>query len=374
MQNIKVAKLFGIEVYINYSWFFIFFLVTVTLAFGVFPTQYPQQTFSINILLGLITSALFFTSILFHEFMHSLVANLNKIPIKKITLFIFGGMSQMNEEPKTPGSEFKMAVAGPLSSFFLAGLFFSVYLGLKNLGLTTAFYAAFFWLGEINFFLAAFNLAPGFPLDGGRILRAAVWYFSHNYRTATTVAARAGQGVAFLLIFFGLLLFLAGNLGGLWLVLIGWFLNQSAVASYQQMILTQALADVHVKEIMSKEVKTVPPNLTLNQLIDDYFLKERYSRFPVVADGHILGVVTLNDVKNVPRDKWTTTKAVEVIEPLKKEMFMKPDDQAVKALMKMASEDVSHLLVVTDKDQLVGLVTRTDIIKLIKIKTTLGGY
>jgi CBS domain-containing protein len=282
-------------------------------------------------------------------------------------------MSLINDQQNTPCSEFKMAVAGPLSSFFLAGLFFSLYLGLKNLGLTTAFYAAFFWLGEINFFLAAFNLAPGFPLDGGRILRAAVWYFSHNYRTATAVAARAGQGVAFLLIFFGLLLFLAGNLGGLWLVLIGWFLNQSAVASYQQMILTQALADVHVKEIMSKEVKTVPPNLTLNQLIDDYFLKERYSRFPVVADGHILGVITLNDVKNVPREKWATTKAVEVIEPLKKEMFMKPEDQAVNALMKMASEDVSHLLVVADENQLVGLITRTDIIRLIKIKTTLGG-
>jgi len=130
MQNIKVAKLFGIEVYINYSWFFIFLLVTVTLAFGVFPTQYPQQTLTVNVLLGLITSALFFTSILFHEFMHSLVANLNKIPIKKITLFIFGGMSQMNEEPKTPGSEFKMALAGPLSSFFLSCFFFTLFLVL----------------------------------------------------------------------------------------------------------------------------------------------------------------------------------------------------------------------------------------------------
>lgn len=372
MQDIKIAKLFGIEVFINYSWFFIFVLVTFTLAFGVFPTQYPQQSLAINITLGLITSALFFSSILFHEFVHSLVANLNQIPIKKITLFIFGGMSQMTEEPKSPGAEFKMAIAGPLSSFFLAGVFFALYLGLRSAGLTSPYYAAFFWLGEINFFLAAFNLAPGFPLDGGRVLRAIVWYFSNSYRQATRVASGAGQAIAFLLIFFGLLLFLAGNIGGLWLVLIGWFLNQSAIASYQQMVLTQALADVHVKEIMSKEVRTVSPDISLEDLVSNYFLKERYSRFPVVEDSHILGVITLNDVKGVPREKWMTTKAREVIEPLKKEMFMKPDDQAVNALMKMAAEDVGHLLVVADKDKLAGLITRTDIIRLIKIKTTLG--
>jgi len=373
MQNdIRLGKIFGVEIFISYSWFFIFALVTITLSFGFFPGQFPKQSTTTNVAVGLFASALFFSSLLFHELSHAYVANLNDIPIKKITLFIFGGMSQMSEEPHTPGAEFKMAVAGPASSFLLAGLFYAIYRGMFLAGLPTPFYAAFFWLADINFFLALFNLAPGFPLDGGRVLRATVWSMTKNMEKATNIASKAGQGVGFALISFGVLLFLMGQVGGVWLVLLGWFLNQSAVASFRQMMVQQSLADVEVAAIMSADVATVSPDVTLEQLVNDYFLKYRFGRFPIVNGESLLGVVTLHDIKDVPREDWPRVSASEIIEPLSEDMFVRPQDPAIKALIKMAEEDIGHLLVVDREKGLVGIVTRSDIVRIIRVRNELN--
>jgi len=372
MENdIRLGRIFGIEIFISYSWFFIFGLVTVSLAFGVFPRDFPAQSVGVNVAVGFFTSALFFASLLFHELSHSLVANLNDIPIKKITLFIFGGMSQMSGEPKTPGAELKMAAAGPASSIFLAGIYFAIYRALASAGLPSPLYAAFGWLAQINFFLAVFNLAPGFPLDGGRVLRAALWYFTNDLRKATKVASRAGQGVGFALISFGVLLFLFGQISGVWLILLGWFLNQSALASYRQMMVQQSLANTEVATIMSGDVKTVSPEVSLEDLVNFYFLKYRYGRFPVVDNGSLLGVVTLHDIKEVPREDWSSVTAKDIVEPIMDEMFVAPGDPAVKALVKMAEAAIGHLLVVDADKHLIGIVTKTDLIGLIKVRSEL---
>lgn len=370
-NDIRLGRVFGIEIFISYSWFVIFALVTVTLSFSLFPEQFPRNSVFANIAIGVFSSVLFFISLLLHELSHSLVANLNDIPIKKITLFIFGGMSQMSEEPKDPGAEFKMAIAGPASSLLLAALFFAVYMGLMALGFSSVYYAAFAWLSEVNLILAIFNLAPGFPLDGGRVLRAAVWYMTKNLERATVIASKAGQGVGLLLISFGVLLFLLGQLGGVWLILIGWFLNQSAVASFRQMALHQSLSNVLVEQIMSPEVETISPNLSLEELVNHYFLRFRFGRFPIVEGRSLLGIVTLHDVKEIPRDEWPLKTAGQIIEPIDENMFINPHDEAVNALRKMAENDIGHLLVVDGEKDLVGIVTRADIIQLINVKSEL---
>ncbi len=370
-SDIRIGRIFGIEIFVSYSWFLIFALVTTALAFGILPREFPQHSRTANLIIGLFASALFFASLLFHELSHSLVANLNQIPIKKITLFIFGGMSQMSNEPKDPGAEFKMAVAGPGSSFVLAGAYFSIYRAMTGAGLPSEYYAAFAWLAQINFVLAVFNLAPGFPLDGGRVLRAAVWYATGNLQRATTFASRAGQGVGFALMAFGVLLFLGGQIGGVWLILIGWFLNQSAIASYRQMMVEQSLSNIDVGSIMSVDVATIAPELNLEDLVNHYFLKFRFGRFPVVGNGSLLGVVTLHDIKEIPRDQWRDVTAGEIVEPIKDDRIVSPTDPAMKALAKMAAEDIGHLLVVDEDSHLAGIVTRTDLIRLIKVRSEL---
>ena len=371
-SGFKLGRIFGIEIDISYSWFFIFALVTVLLTFGIFPQTYPGHSVAVNIFLGMITSALFFGSLLFHEMSHSFVANLNRIPIKKITLFVFGGMAQMSSEPEEPKAEFKMAIAGPLSSFFLAGLFYGIYRTMLVLGAPSEFYAPFSWLWEINLLLALFNLAPGFPLDGGRVFRSILWMTTNNLDKATNIASKAGQGLAFILMGMGLLLFVGGNIGGIWFVLIGWFLYQSATASYQQLLLEHTLSDVQVKEIMSVDVKTVSSDTFLDDLVDNYFLKHRYGRFPVTDNGDLIGIVTLHDIKEVKRDRWPTTTTREVVEALEEPMYVNKEDQAVKALIKMAQEDIGHLLVIDDNRHLEGIITRADIIRLIKVKSELA--
>lgn len=366
-SDIRLGKILGIEIYISYSWFFIFALVTFALSFGFFPQEFPNHSVASNVVIGVAASAIFFLSLLFHEMSHSMVGNRNGIPIKKITLFIFGGISQMSEEPKDPRAEFKMALAGPASSLFLAGVFFLIFRALTSSGISSEYFAAFAWLAEINLLLAIFNLAPGFPLDGGRVLRAAVWHASGDLERATNIAAKGGQVVAFSLIGLGVLLFFTGQLGGIWLMLVGWFLNQSAVGSSRQVMLQHTLADVSVHDIMSHDVKTASPDTTLEDLVNHYFLRHRFGRFPILAGDELLGIVTLHDIKDVPRPDWPAVTAGEIIEPIDDSMMVNEGEPAIKALLKMANEGAGHLLV-SNEGRLVGLVTKTDILGIIRVR------
>lgn len=369
--SVKVGRILGFEIEINYTWLIVFFLVAFSLAYSYFPQYYPQQSQAANLFDGVITTLLFFASVVIHELAHSYVARRNNIPIRKITLFIFGGVAQMGAEPKSAIEEFKMAVAGPLASLCLSAIFGVVYLLTRYLiGMASVVYAPFYWLFFINILLVVFNLAPGFPLDGGRILRAALWAGFKDLKRATRIASRSGQALAFIMIALGLVGVLFGDISSLWLVLLGWFLNQASQTSYRQLVLKEALSGVRVEEIMSKDVLTVAPSVSLDDLVNKYFFEHRFSRFPVADEGKLIGVITLHDVKEIPKENWERVTAAEVVEPLPKSHTIGPSEQAVDALMQMAKEETGHLLVIED-ETLVGLVTRSDIIRLIRIKSEL---
>jgi Zn-dependent protease/CBS domain-containing protein len=370
-NSFKIGAIYGIDIEINSTWLIVFFLVTFSLV-SYFPAAYPELPTWVGVTDGLITSILFFLSVLFHELSHSIVAKRNNLDIKRITLFVFGGVAQMSDEPSSPGVEFKMAVAGPAASYFLALLFAGLFLLSSATGLGLGITAPFQYLALINFALGTFNLIPGFPLDGGRILRAGLWSYHRNLAKATQMAARCGQFFAFGLVFLGILLFFRGDfLGGIWLIFLGWFLNQAATSGYQQTFLRQALLGVKVEEIMSRNILLAPANLTLTQLVDDYFLRYKVGRFPIIENGQLLGIVTLHDVKEVPRERWETTFVQDVLRPLKEYDFISPEEDVMAAFKKLAQHELGQLLVFNE-GKLVGIVTKSDILRLAKFKRELA--
>ncbi|KPL06415.1 hypothetical protein AMJ71_09735, partial [candidate division TA06 bacterium SM1_40] len=292
LRRIGLFRLFGIQVSLNYTWFIIFALITWTLAVRYFPSTYPGLSPWVYWLVGAVAALLLFVSVLFHEFSHSLVARRSGLPIKEITLFIFGGVAQMGEDVKDPRTELKMAVAGPAASVLLAVLF----------GASAAFFyitvgrsplvAVLTYVATLNLILTFFNLVPGFPLDGGRVLRALLWMRTNDIRQATRIASAVGQGFAILLILLGVVSFLSGQLvSGVWLVLIGLFLKQAAELGYRQVMVRRSLMGIKVRELMTAEVVAVDPSLTLERLAHDYFLGYRYSSFPVLQEGEVVGMV-----------------------------------------------------------------------------------
>lgn len=366
--SFRIGRVLGIDLEINYTWFLVFALVTVSFSF-----VFRQEPFAISlgpaIVLAIFTAILFFVSVLLHELSHSVVAQRNNLDIKKITLFIFGGVAQMTGEPDSPQVEFKMAIAGPAMSIFLALFFGTLWFSFSVLNFGEIILAPFGMLAEINIGLAIFNLLPGFPLDGGRVARAALWYFLKDMRKATQIASYAGQGIAFFLIFIGFVGFITNfGFGGLWLVLIGWFLNNAAQQSYRQVELEHTLSNVKVAEIMTKDVVAIDPDLSLEHLVNDYFLRYKFGRFPVVEKDTLLGIVSLHDIKEIPRENWPGTTARQIIGLVDQDIEIGPEEDAFVALMKMAHKEVGHLLVVK-YGHLEGLVTKSDVMRLIRIRT-----
>ncbi len=318
--------------------------------------------------MGIISSLMLFVSVLLHELSHSVVAKRNGIPIAGITLFIFGGVSQMAKEPDRAMTEFKMALAGPAMSFILGVVFLAIAFVIP----TSPVRVVLGYLGLVNGVLGLFNLIPGFPLDGGRVLRSLIWKQTGNLETATRISSMVGQGIAIFLMALGFLQILRGQfINGVWFILIGLFLRQAAEASYRQLIFRRTLAGVKVSEIMEPNVVTVDPETTLDKLVDDYFLKYHYDSFPVVAGDEIVGLVTLAEVKGVEKKNWTKTKTGQVMTPIVKVDVLEPEEDAVEALNLMVKDGTSRFPVVTGT-RIVGILTRRDITELLRIKTDLG--
>lgn len=373
-QNIRLGKILGIEIRISFSWFVVFGLVTVLLATAYFPQNYPGQPRYLYLILGLVTSALFFGSVLLHELSHSVVARMNRIPIRSITLFIFGGVAHMERDADRPSAEFLMAAAGPLTSVALAAVFAGVYAVANALKLGVIVGAPALYLAIINFYLAIFNLVPGFPLDGGRVLRALLWYVTGDIKKSTRIAAAFGQGFAVLLIVSGLFMFLFTRslwLNGIWFILIGLFLWQVAAAGYEEVVLHRALVGARVRDIMTTDLITVPAGSSLDEVVNDFFMRHRHSRFPVVDGGRILGVLILDDVKGVPREDWGHTLAGAVTPPLAADETISPDETAEAAIPKIQAAGRGHLVVMEGGD-LAGIVTMNDLINAIKLRQNLG--
>lgn len=368
-RSFKLITLFGIPVEINYSWFIILGLIIFTLARGYFPVTNPEMPELGRWLMAAVSAVLLFASLLAHEFSHSLVAVRNDLPIHGITLFVFGGVAHMEKEPSTPAVEFKMAAAGPAMSFFLAIVFFALTQTFYSLGLPAYILSILNYLFILNLAVGIFNLIPGFPLDGGRLLRAALWYFSKNLKRATRIASFFGKVFAFILIAYGLLnLFVGSLITGIWFIFIGLFLQEAADTSYQQIVIKKALTGVRVENVMTRSVVTVPDDLTLDKLVDEYFFRFRYTSFPVVEDDTLRGLVTLHAVKEVEKNKWPQVTAGEIMIPLSEKLIVGKDVEVIDALSKMAGAGSGRLLVAEDS-KLIGILTQRDITRLFEVKS-----
>jgi Zn-dependent protease len=372
--GIPIGKAFGIQLRLHYSWFFIFALVTWILAAAYFPTTYPNWSMSARIAAGLITSVLFFASVLVHELMHSIVSQRQGIPVQSITLFIFGGVSQITSEPKQPGDEFRMAIVGPLSSLVIGGILLGVYYQWRSVDTFAVQFitAIAYWLGYINLLLGIFNLIPGFPLDGGRVLRSLIWWRSRNLTSATRIASNVGRAVGFIFIFVGIYFIFTGNwLNGIWLALIGWFLESAAVGSYQQLLMQEMLKGHVASEIMSGDCVVVPPDMTIDHLVNGNILTSGRRCFPVGSGSQIMGLMTLHNVKEVPRDQWNTETVKEAMTPFDKLRWVRPDEELSSVLRILTEDNINQVPVVED-NKIIGMVSRENLLNFVNIRSRLG--
>jgi len=372
--GLPIGKAFGISLRLHYSWFFIFALITWALSASYFPATYPNWSLSMKIGAGLLTSILFFGSVLFHELCHSLVALREGIQIQSITLFFLGGVSQMTGEPKTARDEFRMAAAGPFSSLVLGGIFLGIYYALRSTTTEAVQFgtAVAYYLGFINILLGAFNLVPGFPLDGGRVFRSLVWWRTRNLQGATKIASNIGRAVGFLFIFGGIWLVFSGNFfNGIWLAIIGWFLESAAVGSYRQLLLQDMLKGHTAGEVMSQDCMVVPPDITVERLVNENILSSGRRCFPVVSDGRAEGLMTLQNVRSVPREAWSTTPVREAMTPLSKAKSVSPNEDLNSVLQILTQNDINQVPVIWES-KVVGIVARDNIINFINARAELS--
>jgi Zn-dependent protease/CBS domain-containing protein len=363
-------KIAGIQITIDASWLVVFILVALSLSMGYFPRQFPGQSVSTYWVAGLLATLLFFGSILVHELAHALMARRAGIHTPEITLFIFGGVARLSAEARDAKTEFRIAIVGPLTSFALALLFWGLSQALET-DQPSLPGAVLSYLTWINVALGVFNLIPGFPLDGGRVLRAFLWHRYGSLTVATRTASDIGKGFALVLMFFGgIQIFTGSLLGGLWLIFIGMFLRGMAEGGYQEVVLRQALAGVAVQDVMTQNVVRVPPDLSTSRLLSEYFLRYGYHGFPVAQNGKVSGVVSLEDVQHIPEDKRSTTTVEQIMQPLSDRTTIVPQAPLTDALSKMAHEGSGRLLVMQDA-MLHGMITKTGLLRFLEIKRIL---
>jgi Zn-dependent protease/CBS domain-containing protein len=367
--NISLGKVLGIPLRLHYTWFIIFAWVTFLLVFSILDQNYPIEQ---RIGLGIITSLLFFASIVIHELAHSVLAIRNHIPVKEITLFVFGGVSQITKEATNPRAELLIAMVGPLTSLALAGIFYGLHLLLAgNQQILAA--SSMWWLASMNVVLAVFNLIPGFPLDGGRILRALVWYKTQDYHRATRIAAKVGRGIAYAFIAGGIALIfvLRPWFNGMWLILIGWFLNDAARASYQQVLLRDALIGITARQVTDYASPLVPPHMNLTELVEQYVLPTGRSCFLISWGAELEGMVTLQQIKKVPRTRWATTTVQDVMTPANKLRVAYADQDLLGVLQEMSGESTSHIPVI-EAGKVIGIINREDIARFLRTRAEFG--
>lgn len=368
--SFRIGKIAGIEVSIHVSWLLIVVLLTWSFATGWFPALSPGWTPLTYWSIGLLATLLLFASVLAHELAHSLVARARGLPVKNITLFIFGGVSNIEQEPKSPGVEFQMAFVGPLTSLLIGGLAYLLLFLIK--GGTSPLAAILGTLAVLNVLLGIFNLVPAFPLDGGRVLRSIVWKISGNVRTATRVAALSGQGIAYLLILAGFYLIFGGDiLNGIWFGLIGWFLLSGAQSANSQSMLETMLKGIKVGEVMNTNPATTPANISLQKLVDELLLPHGWRNAIVIQGEQPAGLITLADIRHIPRDEWGQTPVGHAMIPVERLHIVSSRQSLNEVLPLMVERDVNQLPVVED-GRLVGVLSREDIVRFLEIRRSLG--
>ena len=373
-RSIRLFNLFGFQVKIDVSWFVLAALIIWSLAVGLFPYYYKDLASITYWWMALLGAIGLFVSIIAHEFMHSLVARNSGLPIRGITLFVFGGVAHMEQEPPSAKAEFWMAAAGPATSMVIGSIFYGLRVIGKSGGWPTPAVGIIAYLAFINWILAVFNLLPAFPLDGGRILRAILWSWKKNIRWSTRVASRIGSFFGILLIVYGILQFFSGNfIGGVWVFLIGMFLQNASRMSYRQLLTRQALEGEHVRRFMKQNPITIPSSISVSKLVEEYVYEYHFKMFPVVDNDELRGCVTTQQLKSVPKQEWATKKVHDITNSCTAENTISPDTDAVKALATMNRTGNTRLLVVED-NKLVGVLTLKDIMRFLSVKLDLMDY
>jgi Zn-dependent protease/CBS domain-containing protein len=360
----RVGRIAGIEVRIDSSWVVIALLITYSMYLQI-SRVYEDTSSGAAVALAILSTVLFFGSVLVHELAHALVSQARGIRVQDITLFLFGGATRARVESRGPGDEFLIALVGPLTSGLLAALF-GIVAGLGRDVLSTPLAGTLGYLAWTNLLLAAFNLIPGFPLDGGRLLRSAIWKASGSLARATHIASLSGQGVGWLLVAGGVAWLLAGDLaGGIWFGFIGWFLVQAARSSYQELQLQQLLRGVEAEDVMAGDLLRIPPELSLQDAVDDYFMRYDHGAFPVDEQGRTIGLLTLRGVRRVPRNEWPTRRVRDHMVPLSEQVVVAPDARMDGVLGKLQDGEAGRVLVVQD-GEVVGIITPSDLTRWLR--------
>jgi len=367
-KPVTLFRLAGFRVQLDLTWLILAVLITWSLATGVFPHYFRGLDPAVYWYMGIGGTLGLLLSIIMHEFSHSIVARRYGLPISSITLFLFGGIAQMEEEPPSPRAELYMAVAGPIMSLFAAGFFYSIYSVAISAAWHDSVAGVFIYLSALNLILAGFNLVPAFPLDGGRVLRAILWKRGGDRIRATRISSKTGAGFGIALIVMGVFSFLTGNyIGGMWYALIGLFVRHAAKSSYLNLVVKKALKGEKVRRFMSTDPVTVPPSIPVSSLIDDYVYRHYHKMFPVVMGSKLVGCVDTDRLKQVPKEEWNDRKVGDIFEDCTSKNVISPDKDAMSAMRIMKQTGKSRLLVV-DGGLLVGIVTLKDIFNFLSIK------
>ena len=362
MNGFRIGRILGFTIRVDFSWFIVFFLILWTFSVAVFPRQVPNLSTPVYLAMAVTATVIFFSSLLAHELSHSIVARRRGIRVEGITLFIFGGVAQTHGEPETAQDEFAIAGIGPLTSVAIGILLIGAGYLLNQAGASRAVTAVLGYTGVLNIILAVFNLMPGFPLDGGRLFRAFVWKITGDPRRATRIASAAGSAFGFLLVALGFLQVFQGALvGGLWLVFIGWFLRNAAIASWRHYLVKQALQGVRAEQVMSRNPVTVPPDLSLEELTNEYLLRQKYVVYPVLDGGTSpIGVIGLAQVREVPREEWSKRRVRDTMTPVDETNTVRSDDDVDRVMDRLSQSSLKRVLVVDD-GELVGIISPVDI-------------
>lgn len=391
MSGFRIGKIFGINVHIDWSWLLIFTLISWSLA-SFFGQSHPEWTGMTQWIMAVLAALLFFISVLAHELAHSIMAKARGIPVRNITLFLFGGVSNIQKEPNSPMSELIITIVGPLTSFLLGAAFLTLgtaNAGLRDISMITSpgvilsqlgpASTILMWVGSVNILVGLFNLIPGFPLDGGRILRSILWGITNDLVKATRWASWVGQAVAWMLILAGMSMLFgiqipflgSGLINGLWIIFIGWFLQNAAAQSYQKIVIQDILEDVPVKRIMSTDVPVVPANITIEDLIDNYIMQSDNRTFIVFDEEKMAGLVTVDDVRKVSRDSRQSVLVREIMTPSKEVIAVAPEEDASQALDRLQNQDITQLPVVQG-NKVVGVLRQKDIIRWLELHSPAG--
>ena len=368
-RQVRLFSLYGFEVKLDLSWLLLALLISWSLGAGMFPAEYPGFAPVVYAWMGVAVAVAVFFSIVFHEFSHSIVARQFGMPIRGITLFIFGGVAEMEQEPPSPKAEFLMAIAGPIASFLLAAVFHLFGSFAAAGGAAVPVTGVLDTIALINVTVALFNLVPAFPLDGGRVLRAALWQLKRDLRGATRVSSRIGRGFGLALMVTGGVGFLAGNpVGGMWWFLIGLFVRGAATASYQQLLVSEMFTDQPVSRFMRREVVAVPPSLKIQDWLEDFVYRQHFKMYPVVESGELLGTISIDSIRNLSREERERLSVRELLEPCSDRNTIPADTGTANLLQEIVRGKRPARYVVVDGGRLVGVISLKDLLELISIR------